>query len=152
MKNLIKIAVLILTGLILAGCSTVMPSWFQQELFVPSDVRGTNIILQVVNATDYDYLDVMINGVRVTQYLDGTYYTFQLGWGLVHGSTYRYWGKTTMGYPKLVVDVYCIGMFRDKETGKTIMLLPEGWRRNRAMPIKEEEGAVLVFSKRSERL
>lgn len=146
MKTLIILVIVSISAL-LTSCTTMMPSWFQEDYFVHPSVRGTNIVLQIVNAKQHQLQDVRINNRSLTEFYRGDWSVVQLGWGLIRESAYQYRGKTTKGYPKLKVGLQIIGYFYTPEGIK--MYLPRGARPGQAIWAEEESPLLIIFDEKS---
>lgn len=147
MKNSLKILFVLLTSLLLVGCATIMPSWWQEDYFVHPSVRGTNIVIQIVNAKPCPLQDVRINNRSLSEFYRGDWAVVQLGWGLIRESAYHYRGKTTKGYPKLRIGLQIIGYFYTPEGLK--MYLPRGVRPGQVIWTEEENPLLIIFDDKS---
>ena len=142
--------IIIVVGLLVTACAIVMLSLFQQEYFVPPSVRGTDVYVQIVNARPHVLHDVLINGKSLKDFYRGTWANVQIGWALVRESAYYYRGRTSKGYPKLIVPLQIIGYF---ETDNGIkMYLPRGVGPGKPIIAAEEHPLLIVFDDKSQEL
>ena len=138
------------TGCVFTGCVTVMPSLFQDDYFVPANERGTDIYVQIVNARPHVLHDVIVNSKSLKDFYRGTWANVQIGWALVRESAYYYRGRTSKGYPKLIVPLQIIGYF---ETDNGIkMYLPRGVGPGKPIIAEEEHPLLIVFDDKSQEL
>ena len=135
---------------LLTGCKTVMPSLFQDGYFVSPRDRGTDVYVQIVNARPHLLHDVIINGKSLKDFYRGTWANIQLGWDLVRESSYYYRGRTSKGYPRLIVPLQIIGYFETDDGIK--MYLPRGVGPGKPIIAAEEHPLLIVFDDKSQEL